>query len=54
MKTIKDKLKEHFKNTPDRTVKQEWESTEVFDKINSPKVSDFLKGSDAIIGDNKR
>lgn len=53
MESITEKLKKHFSKTTDAKIKEEWESTEVYDKINSPKVSDFLKGSDAIIGDIK-
>lgn len=54
MKTIKDKLKEHFDNTPVETIKNEWKSTEVYDKSNSPKASYFLKEINDIIGDNHK
>lgn len=45
MGSLLQKLKEYFDNTPLDQIKKNWESTAVFDQIDSPSVESYLADS---------
>jgi len=38
-----DRLKNYFENTSEAQIKKDWEATEKYDDVNSPKVDEFLE-----------